>query len=177
MFRAKKSGDITGFNTFRKNYHELLKHEKRPSFNSFLEETAQSKDIQKFYDLMKRLNSIFKWNVNNGSMREEYASLYEFLEAQKTELESEVRCPDPNHFSIIEWNIVMQSLKNRKSPAPDSMSYENWRQLDPELVPFMVKAFSETITSGDFDPEWFRFYVKSLPKKPGKLEARSSPPS
>jgi len=60
-----------------------------------------------------------------------YASLHEYLEAQKIELESEVRCPDPSHFSIIEWNIVMQSQKNRKSPGPDSMSYENWRQLDP----------------------------------------------
>jgi len=52
------------------------------------------------------------------------------------------------------------------------MSYEKWKQLDPELVPFMVTAFSETITSGDFDPEWFRFYVKPLPKKPGQLEVR-----
>jgi hypothetical protein len=63
----------------------------------------------------------------------------------------------------------MQSLKNRKSPGPDSNSYRNWRQLHPELVPFMVKAFSDTITSEDFDPEWFLFYVKPLAKKPGKL--------
>jgi hypothetical protein len=49
---------------------------------------------------------------------------------------------------------------NRKIPGSDSMSYENWRQLDPELVPFMVKEFSETITSGEFDPQWFRFYIK-----------------
>jgi hypothetical protein len=45
MFRAKKSGDITGFNTLRRNYQQLLEHEKRQSFNSYLEETAQSKDI------------------------------------------------------------------------------------------------------------------------------------
>ena len=135
---------------------------------------------------MKRLNPKFKWNVNTGSKREDsianqlveiekeisYTGLHEYLEAQETELESEVRCPDPSYFSIIEWNIVMQSLKNRKSPGPDSMSYENWRQLDPELVPFMVKAFSEKITSGDFDPESFRCYVKPVPKKRGQLQAR-----
>ena len=94
---------------------------------------------------MKRLNPKFKWNVNTGSKREDsianqlveiekeisYTGLHEYLEAQETELESEVRCPDPSHFSIIEWSIVMQSQKNRKSPGPDSMSYENWRQLDP----------------------------------------------
>jgi hypothetical protein len=69
MLRAKKSGGITGFNTLRRNYQQLLKHEKRQNFNSYLEETAQSKDIQKFYDLMKRLNPKFKWNVNTGSTR------------------------------------------------------------------------------------------------------------
>jgi hypothetical protein len=69
MFRVRKSGDITGFNTLRRSYEQLLKHEKRQSFNSCLEETAQSKDIQKFYDLMKGLNPKFKWNVNAGSMR------------------------------------------------------------------------------------------------------------
>ena len=71
MFRAKKSGDITCFNTLRRNYQQLLKHEKRQSLNSYLEETTQSKDIQKFYDLMKRLNPKFKWNVNTGSTRED----------------------------------------------------------------------------------------------------------
>jgi len=123
---------------------------------------------------------------HTGSMREDsianqlveiekqpwYAGQHEFLEAQKTELESDVRWPDPNYLSIMEGNLVMQSLETRKSPGPDSVSYENWRQLDPELAPFMVKAFSETITWGDFDPEWFRSYVKPLPKKPGKLEVR-----
>ena len=34
----------------------------------------------------------------------------------------------------------------------------------------MVKTFGETITSGDFDPEWFPFYFKPLPRNPRKLE-------
>jgi hypothetical protein len=33
-----------------------------------------------------------------------------------------------------------------------------------------VKAFSETPTSGSFVPEWFRFYVRPLPKKAGRPE-------
>jgi len=33
MFRVRKSGDITGFNTLRRSYEQLLKHEKRQSFN------------------------------------------------------------------------------------------------------------------------------------------------
>jgi hypothetical protein len=52
------------------------------------------------------------------------------------------------------------------------MIYKNWRSLDPKLTPFLVKAFSETLTSGSFDPEWFRFYVRPLPKKPGRPEVR-----
>jgi hypothetical protein len=125
MFHGKKSGDITGFNALRRNYQQLLKNEKRQSFNFYLEETAKSKDIQKFCDLIKRLNPKFKWNVNTGSTREDSianqvveiekepscAGLHEYLEAQKTALESEVRCLDPSYFSIIEWNMVMQSLK------------------------------------------------------------------
>jgi hypothetical protein len=128
MFRAKKSGYIAGFNTLRRNYQQLVKHEKRQSFNSYLEETAQSKVIQKFYDVMKTLNPKIKWNVNTGSTREEskakhlveiekdpsYAGLHECVEAQKTGLECEVRCPDPSYFSIIEWDIVVQSLKTGK---------------------------------------------------------------
>ena len=35
-----------------------------------------------------------------------------------------------------------------------------------------MKAFSETLTSGNFDPEWFRFYVRPLPKKPVRPEVR-----
>jgi hypothetical protein len=66
----------------------------------------------------------------------------------------------------------MQSLKNRKSAGADSMSYGKRRQLEPELVPFMVKSFSDSNTSGDFYPEWLRFYVKPLAKIPGKLEVR-----
>jgi hypothetical protein len=117
-----------------------------------------------------RLKPELKWSVDTGSMRQDsianqlieignepsYACLHEFQESQKTELESEVRCPDPSYFSIIEWNIVMP-LKPESS-GPDAMPYENWRQLEPELIPFMVKAFSKTITSGNFDP--------------GKLEVR-----
>jgi hypothetical protein len=53
-----------------------------------------------------------------------------------------------------------------------AMSYENWIQLESRLVLVIVKAFSETMNAGDSDPEWFRIYVKPLPKKPGKLEAR-----
>jgi len=67
----------------------------------------------------------------------------------------------------------MKFLKTRKSPGPDSMTYENWRSLDPKLTPFVVKAFSETLTSGNLDPEWFRFYVRPLPKKPGRPEVRT----
>jgi hypothetical protein len=35
-----------------------------------------------------------------------------------------------------------------------------------------VKAFTETLNSGNFDAEWFRFYVRPLPKKPGRPEVR-----
>jgi len=83
MFRAKKSGDITCFNTLRRNYQQLLKHEKRQSLNSYLEETTQSKDIRKFYDLMKRLNPKFKWNLNTGSTREDSIA-NELVEIKRT---------------------------------------------------------------------------------------------
>jgi hypothetical protein len=149
--RTRESCGITGLNTLRKSYQQLLKHEKRQRSKSYVEETAQSKDIKKFYDLMKRLNPSFTWNVNTGSMREDttaneiveieqepsYAGLHELMESQKKELESVVRGPDRNYFSIIEWNIVMQSLKNRRFPDRHSMSFENWKQLEPELVPFI----------------------------------------
>jgi len=47
----------------------------------------------------------------------------EYLGAQKKELKSQVHFRDWNYIFVVEWNIVMQSLKNRKSPCPDSMSY------------------------------------------------------
>jgi len=50
MFCATKSGDTTGFNTLRRNWPEVLNHEKRQSFNGSLEETVPSKDIKMFYD-------------------------------------------------------------------------------------------------------------------------------
>jgi hypothetical protein len=49
------------------------------------------------------------------------------------------------------------------------MTYENWTVLDPNLVPFMVQAFTETFTSKNFDAE--RFQMEPLSKKPGKPDA------
>ena len=49
---------------------------------------------------------------------------------------------------------------------------QNWRSLGPKLTPFLVKALSETLISGSFDPELFRVYVRPLPKKPGGPEVR-----
>jgi hypothetical protein len=79
---------------------------------------------------------------------------------------------DPEYFSVLDWSIVMECLKTRESSVLDSMAYDNRRSLDPKLTRFLVKAFSETLTSGNFDPEWFRFYVRHLPKKPGRPEVR-----
>ena len=55
MFRATKSGDITGFNTLRRNFQQLLEHETRQSlsFNAHLDQTAQRIDTHKLYDVMK----------------------------------------------------------------------------------------------------------------------------
>jgi hypothetical protein len=99
-----------------------------------------------------------------------YTDLEQEIQEERQTLEARARSVDPEYFSVLDWGIVMKSLKTRKSPGPDSMTYENWRSIDPKLTPFLVKAFSETLTSGSFDPEWFRFYVSPLPKKPGRPE-------
>ena len=118
---------------------------------------------------MKRLSPKFKWNVNIGCDREDeiarqlaslasdpaYTDLEQEIQEERQTLEARARSVDPEYFSVLDWSIVMKSLKTRKSPGPDSMTYENWRSLDPKLTPFLVKAFSETLTSGNFDPEWF----------------------
>jgi hypothetical protein len=164
----------------------MFKHEKRQSFNAHLEEISESKDTKKFYDMLKRLSPKFKWNVNVGCDREHeisrqlaslasdpaYTDLEQEIQEERQTLEARARSVDPEYFSLLELGIVMKSLKRRKIPGPDSMKYENWRSLDPKLTPFLVKAFSETLTSGSFDPEWFRLYVRPLPKKPGRPEVR-----
>jgi hypothetical protein len=101
-----------------------------------------------------------------------YTDLEQEIQEERQTLEATARSVDPEYFSVLDWSIVVKSLKTRKSSGPDSMTYEYWRSLDPKLTPFLVKAFSETLTSGNFDPEWFRFYVRPLPKKPGRPEVR-----
>jgi hypothetical protein len=112
----RKSNSRRNYHGLRKKYQQLLKLEKKQSFNAYLEETAQSEDM-KFYGLMKRLSPKLKWNVNTGYIREDsipnqlmeteeepsYAGLDEILEEQKQKqkLESGVRCPDQHHFSIM----------------------------------------------------------------------------
>ena len=59
MFCARKSGDTTVFSTLRRNWPEVLNHEKRPSFNGWLEETVHSKDIKMFYDKDPRRKTPF----------------------------------------------------------------------------------------------------------------------
>jgi len=44
----------------RNQYQKMLKHEKRQRFNAYLEETYESKDAKKFYDMLKRLSPKFK---------------------------------------------------------------------------------------------------------------------
>jgi hypothetical protein len=101
-----------------------------------------------------------------------YTDLEQELQEERQTLQATARSVDPEYFSVSDWSIVMKSLKTRKSPGPDSMRYENWRSLDPKLTPFLVNAFSKTLTSGSFDPDRFRFYVRPLPKKPGRPEVR-----
>jgi hypothetical protein len=186
MFQAQKAGQQDRFKELRNQYQKILKHEKRQSFTAYLEETSASKHTKQFYDMMKRLSPKFKWNVNVGCDRENeiarqlaslasdpaYTNLEQEIQKERQTLEARARSVDPEYFSVLDWSIVMKSLKTRKSPGPDSMTYENWRSLDPKLTPFLVKAFSETLTSGNLDPEWFRFYVSSLPKKPWRPEVR-----
>ena len=186
MFQVQKAGQQDRVKELRNQYQKMVKHGKRQSFNAYLEETSESKDTRKMYDMLKRLNPRFKWRVNVGCDGEDeiarhlaslasdpaYTDLEQEIQEERQTLEARARSVDPEYFSVLDWSIVMKSLKTRKSPGPDSMTYENWRSLDPKLTPFLVKAFSETLTSGNFDPEWFRFYVRPLPKKPGRPEVR-----
>jgi hypothetical protein len=171
MFQAHKAGQQDRFKELRNHYQKMLKHETRESFNDYLEETSESKDTRKFYDMLKRLSPKFKWNVNVGCDREDeiarqlaslasdpaYTDLEQEIQEERQTLEATARSVDPEYFSVLDWSIVMKSLKTRKSPGPDWMTYENSRSLDPKLTPFLVKAFSETLTS-------------LLPKKPGRPE-------
>jgi len=187
MFRTKQSGKGYTLNSLRTEFQKLLKFEKRQSFNTYLKETAETEDVKTFYSLLKRLSPKFKCNVKSDFQRAEfiaseliqfendsaYTGFYETTALEQSELSIHTRDPNPKHFSIIEWNMAIQYLKNWKSLGPDSMTYENWKAWDPKMVPFMARAFSETFTSGRFHPEWFLFYVKPLSKKPGKPEVRS----
>ena len=71
MFQAHKAGQQDRFKELRNHYQKMLKHETRESFNDYLEETSESKDTRKFYDMLKRLSPKFKWNVNVGCDRED----------------------------------------------------------------------------------------------------------
>jgi len=136
--------------------------------------------------MLKRLSQKFKGNVDVGCDREDeiarqlaslardpaYTDLEQDIQEERQTLEATARSVDPEYFSLLDWSIVMEFLKTSKSPGPDSMTYENCRSLDPKLTPLLVKAFSRTLTSGSFNPEWFRFYVKPLLKKPGIPEVR-----
>ena len=148
MFQAQKAGQQDRFKELR-NQYQMLKHEKRQSFNAYLEETSESKDTKKFYDMLKRLSPKFKWNVNVGCDREDeiapqlaslasdpaYTHLEQEIQDERQTLETTARSVDPEYFSVLDWSIVMKSLKARKSPRPDSITYENWRSLDPKLTP------------------------------------------
>jgi hypothetical protein len=54
----------------------LLKYEKKPNLNAYLEETSQSKDMKKFYNMLKRISPKFKCNVNFGCRREDEIAQY-----------------------------------------------------------------------------------------------------
>jgi len=79
MFQAQKAGQPDRFKEPRNQYQKMLKHEKRQSFNAYLEETSESKDTKKFYDMLKRLSPKFKWNVNVGCDLEDVLTPSSFL--------------------------------------------------------------------------------------------------
>jgi len=100
---------------------------------------------------MKRLSQKFKWKVNVGCDREDeiarqlaslasdsaYTDLEQEIEEERQTPEARARSVDPEYFSVLDWSIVL-------------MTYENWRNLEPKPTPFLVKAFSETLTNGSF---------------------------
>ena len=79
MFEAQKEGQQDRFQDLRNQYQKMLKHEKRQRFNAYLEETYESKDAKKFYDMLKRLSPKFKWNVNVGCDLEDVLTPSPFL--------------------------------------------------------------------------------------------------
>jgi hypothetical protein len=59
-FQAQKAGQQGRFKELRSQSQKIIKHEKRQSFNAYLEETSASIDTKKFYNMMKRLSPKFK---------------------------------------------------------------------------------------------------------------------
>ena len=151
MFQAQKAGQQDRVKELRNQYQKMVKHGKRQSFNAYLEETSESKDTRKMYDMLKRLNPRFKWRVNVGCDGEDeiarhlaslasdpvYTDLEQEFQEERQTLEAAARSENPEYFSVLDWSIVMKSLKTRKSPGPDSTKYENWRSLDPKLALFL----------------------------------------
>ena len=72
LVQANKSGNRNTFNSLRTQFQNLLTLEKRQSFNTYLKETAETKDVKTFYNLLKRCSPDFKYNVNTGSQRQEF---------------------------------------------------------------------------------------------------------
>ena len=117
-FKPRKASQQDRFKELRNQYQKMLKQEKRQSFNAYLEETSESRDTKKFYDMLKRFCPKFEWNVNVTCNREDDIArqlaslasdpadtdLEQEIQEERQTLEARARSVDPEFFSVLDWS-------------------------------------------------------------------------
>ncbi len=77
-------------------------------------------------------------------------------------LDAEITCQE-----IIE---SIKSLKNGKSPGPDGLSYEIYKQFSEVLAPYLLRLYNRAIEGGTLPPTMNEVIITLIPKKGRDLE-------
>ena len=182
MFRRINSDFNRLFYISKRNRFKALCRKKKIAYSRSKKQALIQvhKSPKEFWKLLREDNSCFNDNSNNISS-EEWYKYYSQLLTNRNVISDENL---PGGFSFVENNFdcsilnepindeeilkSVRSTKNNKSPGPDGINAEMYKETLILILPYLNKLFNAIFDSGTFPENWGKSIITPVFKKGSK---------
>jgi len=148
----------------RRDYKQLIKTKKKAYWEQVRKDVSTVEDPISFWKAVKRIrkNLTIPNEINQETWTKFYAEQnpdrgtqdYLFYDARHGDLDT--------YFSLEELNTVIRNLKNNKTPGPDEIPNEFYKNLDLECKVSLLNAINLAFTEEKIPLEWSVTYSTNI---------------